>query len=435
MNKSPLANVFTTSFTKVALAIFISTTLVACGGSSSDKKTSVEETVKPPVTTTPTTTPTTPPTTTPTSPESNDLGISVVPDNLNNTYSATLNFDRYTKVDTPNGGAIHILAQNEIMENQIVRARGILQHYLTDYPGSKYGADKSAVANKMADNGAILLLLNGVDDGTNAGAELDGQPLYYGEMQVEGHSWYITQNYEYRDASFEEILHLVHDYGIGVDQGDEFMGALPEYQADIRAAQVTAVSAKLWAWPAEQAGWLAELTVENSLSQEYLASVVDSYYGLWGAFDSEYGMWGMYIAKTRDDLATKDPQGAAIMANQFFHPYLTYNARIDDSFTGDFSLKFISSLSYSHHAQYLKDVTLTGSKSSNVVLNQFDNNITGNEGINTVIFSGQAAQYQITNENGEIKVQDLQDARDGMNTLTGIEKLQFADSTIEVSSL
>ena len=429
MNKSPFANGFTTSFTKVALAILISTTLVACGGSSSDNKTTVEQTVTPPATTTPTTTPTT------TNPASNDLDISVVPDELKNTYSAALKFDRYTKVDTPNGGVIHIIAQNEIMENQIVRARGILQHYLTDYPGSKYGADKSAVANKMADNGAILLLLNGVDDGSNAGAELDGQPLYYGEMQVEGHSWYITQNYEYRDASFEEILHLVHDYGIGVDQGAEFDGALPEYQADIRGAQVTAVSAKLWAWPAVQANWLAELTAENSLSQEYLASVVDTYYGLWGAFTGKYGMWGMYIAKTRDDLATTDPQGAAIMANQFFHPYLTYNARIDASFVGDFSLSFNKSLSYTNHSQYLKDVTLTGNKDSNVVANQFDNTITGNAGINTVIFSGQSTQYQITKENGAVKVQDLQDDRDGINTLADIEKLQFSDSTIEVASI
>ena len=111
MNKAPLANGFTTSFTKVALAIFISTTLVACGGSSSDKKTTAEETVTPPATITPTTTP-----------ASNDLGISVVPDELKNTYSAALKFDRYTKVNTPNGGVIHIIAQNEIMENQIVRA-------------------------------------------------------------------------------------------------------------------------------------------------------------------------------------------------------------------------------------------------------------------------------------------------------------------------
>jgi hypothetical protein len=406
-------------FTCTLLAVAFSTMLAGCGGNGAKKS-------QPEVVITPPTTP---------EPETNDLGISVVPNSLKTTYTAALKFDRYTKFDTPNGGQIHIIAQNEITDNQIVRSRNILQHYLTDYPDSEYGADKSGVANKMAENGATLLLLNGVDDGTNAGAELNGQPLYYGEMQVEGHSWYINQNYEYRDASFEEILHLVHDYGIGVDQNAEFYGALPEYQAEIRVAQVTAVSGNLWAWQADRADWLAELTAENSLSQEYLASVVDTYYGLWGAFDSVYGMWGAYISKTRDDMLTTDPQGAALMDNKFLHPYLTYNARIDESFVGSFSLRFNEDLSYTHHAQYLKDTTLTGTNDSNVIVNQLDNNISGNSGINTIVFSGQSGQYQITNENGEIKVQDLQDDRDGTNTFDAVEKLQFSDTTIEISSL
>ncbi len=367
--------------------------------------------------------------------ETSDLGISKVPSKLMNTYSKALKFNRYTKIDTPDGSAIHIVVQDEITDNQIVRSRNILQHYLTNYPGSVYGEDKSAVANKIAANGGILLLLNGVDDGTNAAAELDGQPLYYGEMQVEGGSWYINQNYGHRDASFEEILHFVHDYGIGVDQDETFDGVLPAYQADIRAAQVTALSDKLWAWPAERADWITELTAENSLSQEYLASVIDSYYGLWGAYkDSQYGMWGMYKAKTRDDLTTKDPGGAAIMDNKFFHPYLTYNARIDSSFVGDFSLKFNASLSYTNHSQYLKDVTLTGTNESNVVVNQLDNNITGNSAVNTVIFSGSSSEYQISNEDGAVTVQDMQDNRDGLNTIIAIEKLRFSDTTMDTPS-
>jgi len=408
------------------LATALTTALVGCGGS---EKQAIAPTT--PEVTTPA--PTTPTVTTPTS---NDLGISAVPDSLKGTYSAALKFDRYSKVDTPNGGAIHIIAQDGISDNQIVRSRNILQHYLTDYPGASHGADKSAVANKMATNGAILLLLNGVDDGTNAGAELDGQPLYYGEMQVEGHDWYIKQNYDHRDASFEEILHLVHDYGIGVDQGAEFVGALEQYQTKIRAAQVTAVADKLWAWQADNAAWVAELSAENSLSQEYLASVIDTYYGLWGAWSAgDGGMWGMYKAKTRDNLASADPQGATLMDNQFFHPYLTYNARIDASFVGDFSLKFDPSLSYTHHAQYLKDVTLTGSNDSNVVANQLDNIISGNEGVNTVIFTGQFDQYQISKEAGKITVKDLTDNRNGINVLVAIEKLQFSDTTVEASSI
>lgn len=388
-----------------------------------------------------TTAPTTP--TTPTTGNENSsnlsaetlaLGISEVPNALINTYSKALDFNRYTKVSTTNGKAIHIVAQNKITDNQIVRARSILEHFLAPLPNSAYGADKTNVANKMSDNGATLLLLNGVDDGTNKAAELGGQPLYYGEMQVEGHQWYIAQNYSHRDASYEEILHLVHDYGIGIDQNSTFNGALPNYQAEIRAAQIDALSNNLWGMGA--ADWIAELTTENSLSQEYLAAVVDVYYGLWGA-NTEFattGMHDLYVAKVREDIAKEDPLGATLMNNKFFHPYITYNARIDESFVGDFSLSFNASLPYTHHAQYLKDVTLTGSNNSNVVVNQLDNNITGNSTKNTVIFSGPSSEYQISNDNGTVTVQDLQDNRDGVNTMTAIEKLKFSDITMDTPS-
>ena len=407
-------------FQNLIMCAILAGSLIACGSSS--KKV------------TPAPVPAPIPTPTP-NPAPNDLGISAMPETLKGTYTAALKFDRYTKVDTPNGGVIHIVVQDGVLDNQIVRSRAILQHFLTDYPGSLYGADKSAVANKMAENNATLLLLNGVDDGTNAAAELDGQPLYYGEMQVEGHSWYVNQNYEHRDASYEEILHMVHDYGIGVDQNPTFVGADADFQNEIRAAQVNASAAKLWGIGA--ADWIAELTAENSLSQEYLAAVIDVYYGLWGS-DSEsstHGMNGLYVAKVRSDITLEDPQGATLLDKKFFHPYLTYNARIDESFTGDFSLAFNPEIKYSHHSQYLKDVTLTGANNSNIIVNQLDNNITGNTGVNTVTFSGSSAEYSTTKENDVVTVKDMQDNRDGTNTLTAVEKITFSDTTIEVSSL
>ncbi|WP_299787332.1 hypothetical protein [uncultured Shewanella sp.] len=360
------------------------------------------------------------------------LGIKGVPDSLSATYSAALKFNRYTQVKAANGKSIHIIAQDKLSDNQIVRARSILTHYLTDLPGSVYGSDKSAVANKMADNGAVLLLLNGSDDGSNPATNLGGQPLYQNEIQVEGGDWYINQSYDgHRDASFEEILHLVHDYGIGVDQNSRFIGALADYQAEIRSAQITALNDKLWGFASPD--WIAELTTENSLSQEYLAAVIDSYYGLWGAWSGSqtHGMWGEYVAKSRSEIGSEDPLGAELMNNKFFHPYLTYNARIDESFSGDFSLKFKPELSYTHHSRYLKDVTLTGSLSSNVVVNQLDNLIKGNSGNNIVFFSGSSSQYTVEKlEDGSILVTDMEDGRDGINKLIDIESVAFTDSTI-----
>lgn len=166
-----------------------------------------------------------------------------------------------------------------------------------------------------------------------------------------------------------------------------------------------------------------------------MASVVDSYYGLWGAYKERiFDMWGMYITKTRDELAAKVSEGAAIMNNKFSHSYLTYNARIDESFIGDFSLNYNASLPDTHHSQYLKDITLTGSNSSNVVVNTLDNNITGNVAETTVIFSGASSEYQISNENGQVTVLDLQDNRDDWNTVTSIKKLKFSDTTIGAPS-
>ncbi|AQS39259.1 hypothetical protein Sps_04153 [Shewanella psychrophila] len=360
------------------------------------------------------------------------LNISNVPESLSATYSSALKFNRYTLVLAPNGKPIHLIAQDKLSDNQIVRARSILIHYLTNYPGSEYGSDKSAVANKMADNGAILLLLNGQDDGTNPATNLGGQPLYQNEIQVEGGSWYINQTYGgHRDASFEEILHLLHDYGIGVDQNPEFIGALADYQAEIRSAQITALNDKLWG--IGMPDWIAELTPENSLTQEYLASVVDSYYGLWGAWSESatHGMWGGYVAKTRSEILNEDPLGAKLMDNKFFHPYLTYDARIDASFEGDFSLKFNSSLGYTHHAQYLKDVTLTGDKNTNVIVNGFDNSITGNTATNIVFFSGNSSEYTIDKQaDGSTLISDMVDNRDGINRVTVIELAGFSDSKV-----
>ncbi|PIF05926.1 MAG: hypothetical protein CSA36_04320 [Draconibacterium sp.] len=309
----------------------------------------------------------------------------------------------------------------------------MLEHYLKDYSGSQYGTDKSTIANKMAENNAILCLLNGQDDGSNpVGNQVNGQPLYQNEIQVEGGSWYMSQNYEHRDASFEEILHFVHDNGIGVDGPNTLPGAAPGFQSEIRAAQQNALSNNLWG--IGQSEWINELTTENSLSQEYLASVVDSYYGLWGAFteSATNGMWGFYVAKTREDMPTDDPMGYALMNNKFFHPYLTYNARIDSMLNGNFSLKINASKPYTHHSRYLKDITLLGSNNNTVTVNELDNNITGNSGTNTVIFSGISTEYSIATNNGVTTVTDNVADRDGLNTLYAVEKLQFTDTTIDL---
>ena len=374
-----------------------------------------------------------------------ELGITSVPKELVTQFSRELRFNRYTSVVAPNGKAIHIVAQDKLRDSQIIRARSVLEHYLTDFPASKYGRDKSSVANTMAENGATLMLLNGSDNGRGPAVELDGQPLFEEEIQVEGDTWYMTQNYEHRDATFEEILHLVHDYGIGVDGYAEFIGALPRYQAEIRYAQVEALKHDIWGIGPYSKDWIDELTDENSLSQEYLASVIDSYYGLWGAYPTQslrtmeentggQGMWGEYIAATRNQVQQRDPIGFRLIED-FFQPYLTYDAHLEPSLSGLFSLRYDENKLYTNHSRYLKDVTVTGNNEVDIVVNELDNNITGNGQLNRVIFSGFKSDYLIALEGGIVRVTDKVAKRDGINQLENIEVLQFKDEDIRVSEL
>ena len=95
----------------------------------------------------------------------------------------------------------------------------MLEHILTDYPGSAYGDDKTAVANAMSDRKATMVFFNTEPDleaamrGGLAGAtDLSMQDLRANESPAVGDADYMA--HVTRDAAYEEIWHLVHDYGI-----------------------------------------------------------------------------------------------------------------------------------------------------------------------------------------------------------------------------
>lgn len=359
-------------------------------------------------------------------------------------------FVKYTKIQAPNGQAIHFVAQNAITEAQIVRARNILQFYLTNVPGTQYGADKTAVINAMGNNEAVLMLLNGSDTGNPP--NLPAQTLYQNEIAVEGHQWYINNEYDqHRDASFEEILHLMHDTGIGVDNNGtpNPNGALPAYQTEIRAAQQNALTNNLWGIGASD--WINELTQENSLSQEYLAAVVDSYYGLWGPWtgSTTHGMWGLYVSKTRAEIQTEDPMGYALMP-KYFSPYINVNMDIDPTFNGSFTMTFDAAQPYTYKSQYLQHVTLTGTNASNIKGNDQYNRLNGNSGNNTLEgvkgndrldgkegtdiakFTGNQSEYTVTIQGAFTIITDNTNDRDGVDTLLNIETIRYADGDVSI---
>lgn len=363
----------------------------------------------------------------------NSLGITKLPSTSNALYKTS--FCKYLELPTPNGKSIAFYAQEKISDDQLVRAQRILGFYLQG---------KDAVANYMADNSAHMMLLNGADGDIELSDDLQGQPLYEKEMITEGSVGYLSSDLEtYRDASYEEILHLMHDYGIGTETQ---AGADMTFSLQIKQARENAMQQSLWPTSGasqDTRNWIEELRQEGSLSQEYLASVVDSYYGLWQAFSEPGGMWGIYSAKTRSDIQTQDPLGYAVMET-FFQPNLTYMARIDKDFTGTFLLSLDNNQSYTFKSQYLTHAQLTGNKNSNLTGNALDNNLAGNAGSNiidgkagndTLILQGQSSDYNIQKASNSILISDAVSHRDGSIEIRNVEKIKFSDEEKLVSDL
>jgi hypothetical protein len=369
---------------------------------------------------------------------SSPLGVVPLPEELGKTLNGL--FAKYTKHMAPNGKPIHIFAQAGVSDLQVVRAREILKYHLTDAPGTQYGHDKIALANRMADVRATLMY---TDTEIKSFAmrpilrdsKLRLQDLYATESPVEGSYEYIHNSGKpgerfTRDASYEEIMHLVHDKGLE--------DILPDYHQEIVEAEKAAVAADIYHY-----GRLAP--------HEYIITGFDIYFGLWDhnpqgdgtSFGEEYPF------HTKQEMKEGDP-ALYDLVEKFWLKYLTYDAYIDPTFEGTFSTVREKNTKYTFKSQYLVNIILTGQKNTNVLGNDQDNRLTGNDGDNiltggkgndviaggqgedTTEFSGDFAEYDVTNTDNKTIVSDKVPDRDGTDELTDIEILKFKDKKVSV---
>ena len=336
------------------------------------------------------------------------------------------NFALYTQLTAPNGQYLHLLAQAGVQQKQLIRARSILEFYLTDRETLEYG-DKTTVFNAMADNEATLLIFDTEStaeqliEGELGDLDLFFQDLYATESLVEGSSLWLDGSQ--RDASFEEIFHLVHGAGI-----DVAWPALAE-QIDVVAQQ--AFEAGIWTPEQEQ---LDEWAAEDSVGKEYIISVIDVYYGLWA--HQETALYGEYQPSTRVALQEEDPQGIALIES-LLPATLDYEVRIDDEFTGVFDSG--TSEDWGFKSQYFEHLRLMGNASSDVYGNALDNHLQGNQadnflrgegGEDTAIMQGMRNEYEVQITDDGILLFDSIADRDGSDYLVGIEWIQFSDQRV-----
>jgi hypothetical protein len=366
------------------------------------------------------------------------LGVVPLPEELGKTLNGL--FSKYTKHMAPNGKPIHIFAQSGVSDLQVVRAREILKYHLTDAPGTEYGHDKTALANRMADVRATLIY---TDTEIKSFAmrpilrdsELRIQDLYATESPVEGCYEYIHNEARpgerfTRDASYEEIMHLVHAKGLE--------DILPEYHQEIVEAEKASVEAGIYNYG-------------RPSPHEYIITGFDIYFGLWDHNPQGDGksFGDEYPYHTKEEMKAGDP-ALYDLVEKFWPKYLTYNAYIDPSFEGTFSTVRDENTPYTFKSQYLVNIILTGSNNTNILGNDQDNQLTGNDGNNlitggkgndiikggegedTAQFSGSYSEYKIKKSDDKMIITDSVSGRDGTDELTDIEVLRFKDQELKI---
>ena len=363
-----------------------------------------------------------------------DNGIVDLPNNINPLFSAVA--QRYTHVVAPNGGLIQFLIQDQFTDTKVLHARRVLESYLKDIPESQWGANKSWISNAIANSNAILFLLNDEDEYENPDlwalidAGVDGQDLLSIEVFPEGSSAYM--NSTQRDATYEEILHFVHGYGIQL--------AFPALQDEIVSAMDIAIENEtynpLWDLP------------EEDYDEEYLAMGLECYFGLWAHDPNGNGYCGdqEYAFINREAMESGDSALYNII-HGFMGPTWEYPALLSQDFENEFKMSYQNDLVYTNRSRYLKYIALDGSNPVSILGNEYINNFSGNNGDNhfrgylgddvifggegndRAIFAGNREEYIIippeATEDSSYQILDIMPDRDGTDHLFSIEEVEF----------
>jgi len=350
-------------------------------------------------------------------------------------------FERYTKILADDGTPIHFLVHKGVGNPKIVHARRILEQHLRDVPGSLYGSDKAIVRFNMGIRRATMIFFpdedafeNGppaVDDFMDA-YEAPMQDLLGDEIILAGSSNYTSNFNPRRDASYEELLHLAHGYGINP--------GMPALKLAIEQAATNAVN-KGWYSPPPG-------LPKVDIPFEYFAFTMETWYGLWRHDPNN----GEYVFSTRAEMEAGDPLIVTILEG-FVPKYHVHRATLVPKFAGTFLTEDTSGIEYTYKSRYLTDVEIGGGKNNNVEGNDQPGFLTGNTGDNrlegrggpdridgnagtdTAVYRGARNEYGLYLMDGNVTVDDSQASRDARDHVTTTEWLEFTDQSVATSSL
>ena len=201
-------------------------------------------------------------------------------------------FSKYIYVTAPNGGRIEIFGTSGVSNDQMIYAKNILNQYLT-IEGNVYGT-KEHIANSMANKKCAMVLWDNEEQyekniGKVSNIGYNVQDLYATESLGSGN----------RDASYEEILHLVHNYGI--------TPTTPAFQKALQEANDKALENGLWS------PW--DDLPKADFDDEYFAALMDCYLGLWEGQNGTF--YGAYLPSSQAEMKVQDPVGYQLILDMF----------------------------------------------------------------------------------------------------------------------
>jgi hypothetical protein len=204
-------------------------------------------------------------------------------------------FSKYVYTTAPNGGRIEIFGTSGVSDDQMLYAREILVQYLTCDGKIYKKKHKEAIANSMANKRTAIVFWD-----TEKQYEDNISKLSFSGYNLQ--DLYATESWDSgnRDASYEEILHLVHNYGISP--------TLFNFQKRIQEGNDDAIDKGLWN---PDKGELPKADFDD----EYFAACMDCYLGLWNKQGGTMG--GSYKPSSRAEMKIQDPVGYQLILDLF----------------------------------------------------------------------------------------------------------------------
>lgn len=360
-----------------------------------------------------------------------------VPDTVDDVFRKL--FSRYAAVET-SAGRIHLLAQSGVSNAKIARSRAILEQHLAPVAGSTQGANKDDVIAAMVNLGALAAIFDDASAINPSDPDVASLFAAVGASSVaipadrivpEGSSAYMA-TLPAEDNTFGLLAALVHRTGLTPARAT-FASQLDDQAA---SAITDGVFTPRTGTPAS----------ENTAA--FLTAAMDVHSGIFGHNPTGDGIAadaaGSLEAIDRDTLAATLPATSQWL-DDFFGTDHTFAAVLPESFTGNFDCLRRTSTPYSARSQHLRNVRMTGTNSGEIFGAPFDSILTGNSGNNnlkgrrgydtidgglgfdTAVFSGPQSDYTIEVLSDRVIVEDVLGGHEQVDTLFGIERLQFTD--------